>query len=264
MACPKIGHFPNTFERACPESGLVLWSFKGLSKYPLQCWCGPIAVQITFKPTQPADPQPDFPKFTNTSNALAWQLPHDLFVAPAMWKVCHLCTYACTTRQTSHQIGITSNIKHHASSMKHRTWNIKHQSSTNVLLIDRVSVIAMPTPTPPHPHPTPHGGGTPTPKGWGGARDQDHPQPNQAPNQHTPTQPSTPHPTQPTPKSTGRGSFHLRWGWGVAGLPNLLLFLVFVSTVSQKSLHVVVMGWAGWAGLAGLGWAGWAGWDAHQ
>jgi hypothetical protein len=51
MACPKIWHFPNTFERACPESGLVLWSYKGLSKYPLQCRCGPIAVQITFKPT---------------------------------------------------------------------------------------------------------------------------------------------------------------------------------------------------------------------
>ena len=43
---------------------------------------GYIVAQTTH--TIPRPPQHDFPKFTNTSNALARQLPHDLFVASAM------------------------------------------------------------------------------------------------------------------------------------------------------------------------------------
>ena len=39
--------------------------------------------------TTSCPPQHDFLKFTHTSNTLAGQLPHDLFVASAMLKVCH-------------------------------------------------------------------------------------------------------------------------------------------------------------------------------
>ena len=40
------------FWMACPESGLVLWSFKGLSKYLLQCRCGLSTLQSAIQWTR--------------------------------------------------------------------------------------------------------------------------------------------------------------------------------------------------------------------
>jgi hypothetical protein len=141
-----------------------------------------------------------------------------------------------------------NNIEHRAW---HQAWSIERETSSikYQCIIDRVSVIAMPTPTPPHSHPTPQGGGTPTPKGWGGERPRSPAtQPGTQPAHTNPTKHPPPHPAHA--ENLWPRIVSLEMGVG-GGWPSKS-FAVLGVCVNGFAKNLCM--WLWWAERAGLGW----------